>query len=457
MRQTTQTPEDGKLRRALQNMRYKACTAADISFLKTLVGGRPAKKVKLNQARFHNISIIVGPNAHRDKYNMLGSNRYANDTKQPLHHFYSRDTLGSPKMNEDNHRNISRARVKDPQRASNVLSPELQHVMKTFSICHGMPVLVKHNIATPCCVTNGAEGTVVGWKCSRLTKDKRVLDVLFVKLKNPPVPIHLDGLPLNVVPIGWAAQDIIFDLGGCLTHQSYYTSLSRSASASGTPNKIMGGASGWLRQECRELEILDEITKLSYEKKLPTNITGDRRNTIIREYQLWKGTSFIPKHVHAALCWSNDDPFPLLEVTRDTDWYIHNGVNDRHAIEHNRSQTKKAKLYELEDLDEMPMQNTTKRQQFIQVRQENTNPLGVQWNSAKSSCAYDALIMIMHTLWKDNDNMAYNTYASHNRHWQLLHSSLQEIENGTISLERARDQLQQDFHQISNQWCIYQY
>ncbi|KAF8578085.1 hypothetical protein K439DRAFT_1648860 [Ramaria rubella] len=205
MRQTTQTPEDGKLRRALQNMRYKACTAADISFLKTLV--------KLNQARFRNISIIVGPNAHRDKYNMLGSDRYSNDTKQPLHHFYSMDTLGSPKMNEDNHRNISRARVKDPRRASNVLSPELQHVIQhcagKLSICHGMPVLVKHNIATPCCVTNGAEGTVVGWKCSRLTKDKRVLDVLFVKLKNPPVPIHLDGLPLNVVPIGRAAQDII--------------------------------------------------------------------------------------------------------------------------------------------------------------------------------------------------------------------------------------------------------
>ncbi|KAF8573877.1 hypothetical protein K439DRAFT_1374015, partial [Ramaria rubella] len=215
-------------------------------------------------------------------------------------------------------------------------------------------------------------------------------------------------------------------------------------------------------------EILDEITKLRYEKKLPTNITGDRRNTIIREYQLWKGTSFVPKHVHAALHWSNDDPFPLLEVTRDTDWYIHNGVIDRHSIEHNRSQTKKKlshieyinaqgsqpllqlshdsgkimktkRLYELEDLDEMAMQNKTKRQQFIQVRQENTNLLGVQWNSATSSCAYDALIMIMHTLWKDDDNMAYNTYASHNRHWQLLHSSFQEIENGTISLERARD------------------
>ncbi|KAF8577695.1 hypothetical protein K439DRAFT_1649023 [Ramaria rubella] len=238
MRQRNQTPEDRKLQRGLQNMRYKACTTTDISFLKTLVGGRPANKVKLNQARFRNVSIIVGPNAHRDKYNMLGS--------QPLHHFYSMDTLGSPKQN-DNHRNISKARMKDPRRASNVL--------------------IKHNIATPCCVTNGAEGTGVGWKCSELTKDKKILDVLFVKLKNPPSPIKLDGLPLNVVPIGRGAQDVICCLPNddsltitrqqvqvCLTHQSYYTSLSRSASASGTvilqnfePKKIMGGCSGCCR------------------------------------------------------------------------------------------------------------------------------------------------------------------------------------------------------------------
>ncbi|KAF8579609.1 hypothetical protein K439DRAFT_1648445 [Ramaria rubella] len=285
MQQTTQSTEDGKLHRALQNMRYKACTTADISFLRTLVGGRPANKVKLNQARFH-------------KYNMLG--------------------------------------------ASNILSLELQHVVWNLpheasqhcagklSICHGMPVLVKHNIATLCCVTNSAEGTVVGWKSSKLTTHKNILDILFVKLNNPPVPINLYGLPMNVVPIGRTAQDVIcrlpnddtltitrqqvqvlpnfsmtdygcqgrtrpnnvVDLGGCLTHQSYYTCLSRSASASGTPNKIMGGASG-------------------YERNLPSDIIGDRRNTIIREYQLWKGSNFVPKHVHAALCWSNEDPFPF--------------------------------------------------------------------------------------------------------------------------------------------------
>ncbi|KAF8587572.1 hypothetical protein K439DRAFT_1270669, partial [Ramaria rubella] len=171
-----------------------------------------------------------------------------------------------------------------------------------------------------------------------------------------------------------------------------------------------------LRQEFRELEILDEITKVRHEKKLPTNITGDRRNTIIREYQLWKGTSFVPKHVHAALHWSNDDPFPLLEVTRDTDWYIHNGPL-LHLSHDSGKIMKNKRLNELEDLDGMPALKKTKKQQCIKTGQENTTPLGVQWNSATSSCAYDALIMIMHTLWKENDIMAYNTYASHNRHW----------------------------------------
>ncbi len=35
MRQKTQTEADGKLRTALENMRYAACTSEDIAFLKT--------------------------------------------------------------------------------------------------------------------------------------------------------------------------------------------------------------------------------------------------------------------------------------------------------------------------------------------------------------------------------------------------------------------------------------
>ena len=60
------------------------------------------------------------------------------------------------------------------------------------------------------------------------------------------------------------------DLNNLLTHQSYYTALSRSATAQGTvilqgfdPHKITGYASGALHQEFHELELFDEITALN--------------------------------------------------------------------------------------------------------------------------------------------------------------------------------------------------
>ena len=73
----------------------------------------------------------------------------------------------------------------------------------------------------------------------------------------------------------------IVDLGRCATHMSYYTCLSQSASAEGTiliqgfsEAKITGGISGWLCQEFRELNVLDEVTCLKFEGKLPNGIFG---------------------------------------------------------------------------------------------------------------------------------------------------------------------------------------
>ena len=81
------------------------------------------------------------------------------------------------------------------------------------------------------------------------------------------------------------------DLNSCCTHQSYYTCLSRRATTDGTIivqgfnlKVTTGGTSGYLRQEFRELEILDEITKLRYENALPDHITSDRCNIVIHQF-----------------------------------------------------------------------------------------------------------------------------------------------------------------------------
>src|SRR6202050_1221781 len=47
MRQRSQTPADAKMRTALENMRYSACTPEDISFLQTRIAGRHPDQPKL--------------------------------------------------------------------------------------------------------------------------------------------------------------------------------------------------------------------------------------------------------------------------------------------------------------------------------------------------------------------------------------------------------------------------
>ena len=178
---------------------------------------------------------------------------------------------------------------------------------------------------------------------SRYIHDQLVLDVLFVKLVKPAKTVKIDGLPENVVPITRGSKNVecVFssdlkeyihrnqlwvlpnfsmtnytsqgktrpknavDLSNCRSHQSYYTGLSRSATASGTvivqsfsPQLITCGASGYLRQEFCELELLDEISKLRYEGKLPDHIQGNFRNPLIRAYQKWKGTNYVPSPTH---------------------------------------------------------------------------------------------------------------------------------------------------------------
>ncbi|KAF8230319.1 hypothetical protein L208DRAFT_1476726 [Tricholoma matsutake] len=172
---------------------------------------------------------------------------------------------------------------------------------------------------------------------------------------NSPSQVQLDNLPLNVVPLtqttvstscllpddtsltisrnqveilpNWAMTDYasqgktrpqnVVDLSYSRSHQAYYTALSRSSTAAGAliltgfyPHKITGGASRALRQEFCELEILDKITRLNFEGKLPVHmVQADRRNSLIAMYRQLKGEDYMPPTVHKAIRWGPSDPF----------------------------------------------------------------------------------------------------------------------------------------------------
>src|ERR1700683_478597 len=212
MRQRTQSEKDAKLRTALENMRYAACTPEDIKFLKTRIAGRQSDQPKLSDKEFRNVSIITALNAQKDRINELGSVRFAAETGQTLTDFYFIDRFGSPPDTAEK-RSRGRKSKASGKHVSNEISHTLQkviwnlppsatnHFPGKLSLCIGMPVIIRNNDATELCITKGQEGHVVGWQAGRGIHGQHVLDTLFVKLDKPAKVVKIDGLPENVVPI----------------------------------------------------------------------------------------------------------------------------------------------------------------------------------------------------------------------------------------------------------------
>ena len=93
MRQMTQSKDDDKLHKALENMRYKDCTLADIQFLRTCITSQLPYKSSITHPKFRFVSIITAKNAQKDEINKLGCQMFAQHTGQELVNFYSEDAL----------------------------------------------------------------------------------------------------------------------------------------------------------------------------------------------------------------------------------------------------------------------------------------------------------------------------------------------------------------------------
>src|ERR1700692_3500762 len=518
MRQRTQSEKDAKLRTALENMRYAACTPEDIKFLKTRIAGRRSDQPKLSDKEFRNVSIITALNAQKDRINELGSVRFAAETGQTLTDFYSIDRFGSsPDAAEKQSR--GRKSKASGKHVSNEISPTLQkmiwnlplsatnHCPGKLSLCIGMPVIIRNNDATELCITKGQEGHVVGWQAGRGIHGQLVLDTLFIKLDKPAKIVKIDGLPENVVPITRGSKNIEctfssdlkeyihrsqvwvllnfsmtdytsqgktrpknpVDLSNCRSHQSYYTCLSRSATASGTvivqsfsPRLITCGASGYLRQEFRELELLDEISKLRYEGELTECIQGNFRNPLIRAYQKWKGTEYVPPLTHPALQWSVEDPLPLLSVVTDAPWHIidkkkkkeveleTSKIHSGFVAAQGSVPVKSGKKRKLEEADDLSASAKKTKAAQMTMASDGVSPSGLTWDGDDYSCAYDALFTILYEIWSTDTKTWTRRFKDINQdHLKTLSSCFKKYMNGLASFETARDTIRHELHSQS--------
>ncbi|KAH6907181.1 hypothetical protein BKA70DRAFT_1035611, partial [Coprinopsis sp. MPI-PUGE-AT-0042] len=130
MRQTSMTPEDAKLRTALENMRYKACT-------------RPS----ITDAEFRDVSVITTFNVVKDAINDLGSLRFSEETGQRLQYFYSEDTKAMKNQHGDGRqmRNIAKLRNIESLKLQNALwrqpcSSTNKLIPGRIGLCVGLPV-----------------------------------------------------------------------------------------------------------------------------------------------------------------------------------------------------------------------------------------------------------------------------------------------------------------------------
>jgi hypothetical protein len=289
------------------------------------------------------------------------------------------------------------------------------------------------------------------------------------------------------------------DLQHSTTHQSYYTCLSRSATSEGTlimqsfhPEVIMGGCSGWLRQEFRDLEILDEITKLVFESELPKEIDGNRRNSIIRLFRIWKGVHYVPETMHPVIKWSDKCVNPLQPKVLDSPWHVVNRKNQPtdqlpHQLETYDIATqfvtaqgsmplhfKSTETANLKRKSEDDHQNYVKKQKVshnpneeinliikkrkhqvdpdvLSKRQrleqsDTTAPPGTQWDGENYSCAYDALFTVLYDIWAYKPKKWKNDFKDSNEYLSALHNGFQKYLRCENTLEMARDQVRTLLH-----------
>ncbi|VDB96794.1 unnamed protein product [Peniophora sp. CBMAI 1063] len=450
-----------------QNMRQRSQSEEDARFRKLIPrDGHP--DIDLMHPDFVHASMITRRNSNRDLLNQVGTARFARAKKRKLYTFYAVDTFSNAKVPANKavfeHNPLRTGNVIPKEQAEKVLSVppgDTMSIPGKLTLCKGLPVIIKRNDATELNVTNGAEATVREWRSSTLSDGRSVLDVVFVELKNPPSPVKLDGLPLNVVPICRSKQNIfvefpdatvlpvnrdqvpllpnfamtdyasqgrtrpinIVDLEHCDTHQSVYTCLSRASTLKGTVifrmcnhATICGGLkSGRLKQEFRELELLNEITRLRWEGNLRKGVAGNTRSTLLKSYLQVYGHKSCPKNIHSAIKWGEPGESDPLKIDYDDDpsfvWKSMDKKTETKPGKDHKSSTgkvdkgetrgKKRKISEVDtdtrlktDIVRLPKKSkSTGRRQLLK---------GMRWRRQTQTCAYDSLLTILANVYWHN-------------------------------------------------------
>ncbi|KAJ6529767.1 hypothetical protein B0H19DRAFT_908648, partial [Mycena capillaripes] len=197
------------------------------------------------------------------------------------------------------------------------------------------------------------------------------------------------------------------------------------------------GMSGYLRQELRELEILDEITRLRFEGALPRSVTGLYRRRLIRSFYAWKTDHRDPPHFHPAMRWDASMGNRVPEPEFYSEW--------KPSVSLNKKRKSLAVTGTSKDRASEAIQPPKKRakDRSGEGQQERvttplvyhlTRPVGLIWDSFDYSCVYDATFTILANLWLEDANKWTTYFAYISGFMGELATSLRSVANRRVSL-----------------------
>ncbi|KAI5827105.1 hypothetical protein K523DRAFT_203232, partial [Schizophyllum commune Tattone D] len=215
---------------------------------------------------------------------------------------------------------------------------------------------------------------------------------------------------------GKTRPDNVVNLTNSRSHQAYYTALSRSSSALGTAivssfNDLMitRGLDDQLKREFRNLEVLNEITRLRYEMNLPEAVTGDTRHQLIRAFLDNQGADFEIPGLHPALKWKSESDWDDIDapVGRQP-WQYAEAPRAGDSVPTTTSSDSKRKRNSTPDSDDASDEDCPAPKVARSLNEPRAPvptrpaPRGYEWDANDWSCPYDAVFTVLHSVWSAN-------------------------------------------------------
>jgi hypothetical protein len=201
-------------------------------------------------------------------------------------------------------------------------------------------------------------------------------------------------------------------------------------------------------------------------KSLPACVEGNFRNPLIRSYQKWKGTDYVPSLTHPALKWSVTDPLPLLSVVTDAPWQIidkkkKNDDDDtditvegkttnilpRFVAAKGSVPVKFGKKRKFEEADNLSVSVKTTKATQIVIAFNDSSRSRLIWDHDNYSCAYDALFTVLYEIWSTDTKVWTKQFKEINQHHlKSLSVCFKKYMNGQATFETARDAIRHEIH-----------